>query len=108
MAEYTSPWGGRLGVVTDTTGVASGWEACELLIRCALCGERGVVRGAAPRRGRGWLGAAVPGAAAETLGGLPGACEGGPGTSRPGTRCAAGPSPGLPVRLTASAGLGVP
>lgn len=43
MAEYTSPCGGRLGVVTDTTGVARGWEACELLIRCALCGRGGGV-----------------------------------------------------------------
>lgn len=42
MAEYTSPCGGRLGVVTDTTGVARGCEACELLIRWALWGEREV------------------------------------------------------------------
>lgn len=43
MAEYTSPCGGRLGVVTDTTGVARGWEAWELLIRWVLWGERGGV-----------------------------------------------------------------
>lgn len=37
MAEYTSPCGGKLGVVTDTTGVARGCVDWELLNRWVLC-----------------------------------------------------------------------
>lgn len=37
MLEYTRPCGAKLGVVTDTTGVASGWADWELLILWAFC-----------------------------------------------------------------------
>lgn len=37
MLEYTRPCGAKLGVVTDTTGVASGWPDWELLILWAFC-----------------------------------------------------------------------
>lgn len=37
MPEYIRPCGGKLGVVTDTTGVARGWVDWELLILWVFC-----------------------------------------------------------------------